>query len=431
MKKNFLADLVRLVAHSKLLQKVVLQQYQILLEQTEAMRGSKLSCEDQESNSTLSINCRSAFFKTLYEDVWAEIMEEEIWNENSPLSIQANDALPNSRSPYGYRFTYRANRPTLSIHIIESQIVRLIYSWYLEFGMTLRDITEALSELNLPTPYNIHHKGKENTQENWGQWNTGAVHRILTSSTYYGDWIYHDSYLNKRTLIHVPPIIEQEQYDLVRARLLENLNTKGVIVERYPYPNRIQCDHCGSKTRSVKKAKFYYCRCITKNCSTRGFLLEQINAIVLEWLFQRCASSENDVHDLMLAYQEQCTREIEEVNCSIQILDSYSREYKQQLKHLSQFIVNDDMIVAAQQRYESELQYALSAWQEKRKQLVKKKQELKSISHNFTLKFINNDFPTQKRVMKAINMQIWIKGRNKERSLKIKCSFGEAMLPYI
>jgi site-specific DNA recombinase len=190
-----------------------------------------------------------------------------------------------SEAPYGYKFIVKNGKKGdadfhqgyYEIYELEAQIVRNIFKWVDEEGLTLRAIVRRLQELGIAP-----RKSKR------GVWSTSTLSTLLRNRTYIGEGHYGASYatipLNptkketykkiKKTsrrmkpksewiIIPTPKIIEEDLFNRVGEKLKSNFllssrNTKN----EYLLAGRIWCN-CGNRRagEGPQRGKHLYYRC--------------------------------------------------------------------------------------------------------------------------------------------------------------------------
>ncbi|MFA5272338.1 MAG: recombinase family protein [Candidatus Omnitrophota bacterium] len=184
-----------------------------------------------------------------------------------------------SEGPYGYKFILKTaeKQGYLEANEVEAKIVRLIFGWVAEEGLTMRVIVRRLQEMSIKP-----RKSKR------GVWNTSTLSTLLRNRTYIGEGHYGASYAVvpenplkkgiykkiKKTSrrmkpeeewikIPTPAIIEKELFDRVQQRLKDNFaqcirNKKN----EYLLSGKIYCT-CGRKRtgEGPMHGKHLYYRC--------------------------------------------------------------------------------------------------------------------------------------------------------------------------
>ena len=91
-------------------------------------------------------------------------------------ALRAGRLLPWSTPPLGYRVDPRAPRDPAGVRVDEAgaAIVRQVYAWYVEEGLTLYGIAQRLSDQRVPTPTGLT------------LWSPATVRKILTIAAYQG-----------------------------------------------------------------------------------------------------------------------------------------------------------------------------------------------------------------------------------------------------
>jgi site-specific DNA recombinase len=184
--------------------------------------------------------------------------------------------IPFWKTSYGYRRVVPAGGGPSRIEIFESeaQVVREIFSAYVERGLSVRQIAFELRDRGIPSP-----TGKP-------QWGTSTIDRLLRNEAYIGTVYYNrheriDGGSRGRKTRHrerpreewipipVPAIIDRDTFDRVSHISHENfrLNPRGAAPDAWLLRGLIQCGHChvscnchSSYGRKGTLSRYYYCR---------------------------------------------------------------------------------------------------------------------------------------------------------------------------
>jgi site-specific DNA recombinase len=194
---------------------------------------------------------------------------------------KAGSLLPWTIPPYGYQVDpdCPCDPAKVSINPVEAAVVCEIYALYLEQNATLYQLIRHLHHLGIPSP-----SGKT-------YWNCSTLRQILTNPTYTGQVFAfrtqsvkaikrhsalrpvgkHDK-ISKRTpqeswmlVAHVPAIVTQEQFDLVKTRLSQNRRfaRRNNTAHSYLLRCLVSCQYCHNSCigREVSPGYCYYiCR---------------------------------------------------------------------------------------------------------------------------------------------------------------------------
>jgi hypothetical protein len=421
-------NIIRLMAHQSDLQELIMDEISHLVDDWRQHTELVLSSDKRNLVGNLSARQASAFTTQLYDNIWAAILEEENWNEDSILAQYAWAALPNANSPYGYRIIYRNQKPTLVPDSIESEVVKLIYTWYTEMHYSLRDVAEALTALHLPTPYDIHLKRKASAT--WGIWDMTVIHRIISSPTYAGQWSYYDGYLQKSVTVEVPALISSDIYEKAQACLLANVdNPQHALKYEYLLAFRTTCGVCGShvQLRANRSAGmvYQYYRCPTPKCLTRGFRADEIDPIVWSWIHDQL-ESEVATNTLLETFQIRKESLMSDTNARLQIVDKYLNEYRRQLANLSKPALPGSFLEEALSAYQNRLSLAVQSLGEARCSLESKLQELNLAE--LSLPITDDDFAAKRLVIDLLDTHIIIRGRNDNRQVQVVNQLGKKQI---
>jgi site-specific DNA recombinase len=90
--------------------------------------------------------------------------------------LQSGQLLPWARAPYGFRLDPQHPRDPTGVRVDEEEavVVRQIFTWYVEEGLSLRAVGRRLMSSHIPSPSGQEH------------WNTSSVRKLLTNHAYRG-----------------------------------------------------------------------------------------------------------------------------------------------------------------------------------------------------------------------------------------------------
>jgi site-specific DNA recombinase len=223
-----------------------------------------------------------------------------------------------SQPTYGYNFIKRTpeRQGYLEINESEAEIVKKIFSWVAEEGLTLRSVVRRLQELSIPP-----RKSKR------GVWNTSTLSTMLRSKVYIGEGhfgasiaIVPENPLKSETYkkvkktsrrmkseeewikIKTPSIIDVDIFERANKKLKSNFemcvrNRRN----EYLLANKIWCT-CGNRRagEGAMKGKHLYYRCsdrvknfpLSRQCYERGINAKIVDALLWQKLFKLMSSPE-------------------------------------------------------------------------------------------------------------------------------------------
>jgi len=235
-----------------------------------------------------------------------------------------NGHILTTEAPYGYTYILnkgkRGNSDYVAGHYeineTEAQIVKSIFSWIADDGMTLRGVVRRLQDL-----------GVRPRKSKRGVWSTSTLSTLLRNKTYIGEAHYGASYavvpINplknegykkiKKTSrrmkpedewikIETPSIIDEDLFNRVHKRLRDNFessvrNTKN----EYLVAHKIWCP-CGCRRagEGPQKGKHLYYRCtsrvknfpLTSDCKEGGLNARIVDSLVWNKLSHLMSSQE-------------------------------------------------------------------------------------------------------------------------------------------
>jgi site-specific DNA recombinase len=221
--------------------------------------------------------------------------------------LQAGSLLPWTRAPYGYRTDPDRPRDPQGVRVEagEAAVIADVYATYLEGNQSLCGLTTNLTRRGIPTP-----SGRV-------RWNQSTVYDLLTNPAYTGtvyagrtrcvdaqvrqsalrpvgykrasrmtppaDWIF---------VARVPPIVSQDQFDAVQAKLAHHRRFARRHNTTHPYlvRNLVSCGVCRLACGGCAKGpyRYYICRgkgsetqsCRDERCPARFIPAPQLDEVV-------------------------------------------------------------------------------------------------------------------------------------------------------
>jgi len=164
-------------------------------------------------------------------------------------------------TPYGYDYNKETHK--LEINKEEAKIVRKMYKWIAEEGLTSHSVQKRLNDLGISTKYG--NLGKKKQVNGARFWKKRTVGRILTNEIYSGTFIYRKyKYLGRVRgednlrpkdewiKIKTPRIVSKKIFDLVQNQINKNKrhsprNSKY----EYLFAHMIKCGYCGGRFGSM------------------------------------------------------------------------------------------------------------------------------------------------------------------------------------
>jgi len=199
-----------------------------------------------------------------------------------------NGQVLGGRAPYGYKFVHKTDktRAHWEINPQEAEIVRRIYTLYLQEGLRGESIAYRFNEEGIPT------------RSGYNKWWPSVIFDILKSPTYTGTaYMFRSIHVEpKQTIkrrdyrkrnysiesrpqedwipLSVPKIIDQQVWDAVQQQIKMNINGSKRNNSRNDYLLRglVTCGLCGSTASgSVSNQRSYY-RCNASRSRKNTFI---------------------------------------------------------------------------------------------------------------------------------------------------------------
>lgn len=202
---------------------------------------------------------------------------------------------------YGYHLNPETKR--LEIDEAEAAIVRLIFEWCSEEGLSCVAIAERLNGLGIPTRYTKleaarRERGKRSPTRTAGIWRAGRIRNMLRNPAYAGQWEWGKRSTKRRPADRIagacPPIVSVETLAIAGRALANNRWAPGTPATRqYLLRGKIRCGDCGlmylgtvSRVAAGEK-RYYRCNGATAwrklgrpKCSGKSLSADQIEDVV-------------------------------------------------------------------------------------------------------------------------------------------------------
>ncbi len=219
------------------------------------------------------------------------------------------------RPMFGYKYDYTRGKHELDE--AEVKVVKMIYDWYTEDKLNIRQIQAKLFELKIPTKYDA----LKNTEKNrkmkglkkypLGWWSEVTIRNVLANEAYTGKW----SCCKRKTLkldvanprtgkpkvrqitrdkeewhpIEIPRIVSDEQYKKALLQARKNLMfAKRCTKQTYLLQGLLRCAKDGLRYRGHQEKSgviYYYCKSRATNtpqpnCNSPYLRADEIEPIV-------------------------------------------------------------------------------------------------------------------------------------------------------
>jgi len=182
-------------------------------------------------------------------------------------------------APYGYAKDPE-DKNSLVIDEEAAQIVKDIFSWFVNEGYSKTGIAKKLNAIGVPNPA-AYKKSKgmkyqsPQSGKNDGLWSSSTIKSILSNKTYIGYMVqgrYRIKSYKVHTQINVPedewyvvpnthePIIDSETFDKAQGLQQRDMRTAPEKREVYLFSGFLRCADCKkAMTRKASKNHVYYC----------------------------------------------------------------------------------------------------------------------------------------------------------------------------
>lgn len=207
-----------------------------------------------------------------------------------------------SEAPYGYKYVPNIGKKGTPDYVVghfeinkqEEEVIKKIFGWVANDGLTLRGVVRKLNELGIKPRWSSR-----------GVWNTSTLSNLLRNKTFIGEALWNTTYAvvpenplkeekyrkikktskkmrpkNEWMSVSVPRIIEDDLFERAGQKLKDNFAVMGRNKKNdYLVAGRIWCS-CGRRRagEGPQKGKHLYYRCtdrvysfpLPRNCHAKG-----------------------------------------------------------------------------------------------------------------------------------------------------------------
>jgi site-specific DNA recombinase len=374
--------------------------------------------------------------------------------------VKDGHVMVHGRPPYGYRLTEVDGKRTLVVHEPEAQIVYLIFQWYTtgdgENGpLSMRAITSRLTEMKVPTWYDIHGKGRK--KRGYGEWSRRAISRILSNETYAGVWYYgqRNDCAHKKTprehwiAVAVPEIVDRKTWEAVQKRKAVNKaiakrNTK----QEYLVGRRVRCGLCGSNMygRATivggKLYKYYYCIGYVAKCDMPSFHVDQVDVAVWGWV-KSFLTDPAALAEGLRAEQEKREQDNAPLRQRVAVIDDLLADNRRQLERLLDLYLAGDfpkeMLTERKGRLEKTIGALEREWVGLAAQLEAQTftdAQIQSVTEfaekvRGGLGIAERDFEKRRRLIELLDVWVTLTVEDGEKVVYARCMLGDDTLPIV
>lgn len=350
------------------------------------------------------------------------------------------------RSPYGYQYISEDHKGHYVIDREEAQVVKVMFNWLVEEGMSTREIAWRLTMMEVPR------------KQGGRKWDTSTVHRILRNPTYTGVTHYnkhrsaippkHRTNREGKTkvtsvikrpreewiAIPVPQIISKELFEAAGRQLRANSrNCQRNAKLRYLLRGRIKCGLCG---RSFWGTPFHgepYYRCSGKDrnvyitpdrrCTAGSVRASKIEKVVWEEI-ERFLEDPKLIIQELKARQKRAMEEGQRKGSELEIVESAVRKAEQEEDRLIELFKNDVIDMARVKSEIEKVRHKKEELEARRKEihLRRETQELREFDLGAAEEYLalvrknlkRLTFNKKRRILELLEIEVIVTGKRVE-----------------
>lgn len=388
--------------------------------------------------------------------------------------LQAGTLLPWTRPPYGYRTNPDRPRDPTGVRVEETEVPVIVemFSSYLQEGYSLCGLGQHLMDLGIPSPSGAT------------RWNQASVRGILTNPVYAGT-VYagrsrsHPAHQRHSPLLpvsqsrsghsvtpreewiavaHVPPLVSQEDFERVQAKLAHNhqFASRNNTEHQYLLRGLISCGLCrlGCTGRTCDNYRYYFCRgkngvvqsCRDEKCSSRMIPAKQVDELVWQdlcavlthpevieaallraqggaWLPQELQARRENLRKAQLSVNQQVERLTEAYLAGIITLEELKRR-RQDLAQRQEAVASQVRQLEASAAQQLELAQVMSTIQEFCQRVQNGLEQVTFEQKRLLVELlIDRVIVTNEEVEIRYVMETWIKYHKESNHCPLLCAF--------
>ncbi len=431
---------------------------QLIVEETLKRYGVQIEYVLGEYPDTPEGNLQKNIKATIAEYEREKIRERMI--RGKELKLRAGSVMTQGKAPYGYKVVEKDKRWELEIYPPEVEIVKMIFTWYIEgndngevYGC--QKIAIRLTELGIPTYADIHPKsGGVPKLHGFAFWNSASVHCILTNETYAGIWRYGKQTIkgdkwvtipkDKLIEVTVPAIISREMWNAVQERMEYNRDhAKRNLKYSYLLRRRVYCGSCGSKMHIQTTRGLYYYHCQAKmaryarDCQNNShYSGKALESIVWEWVIAMLTDPQQLQQGLQ-DYQTERDKANAPIHERLKVVEGLLDDNRAQLGRLLDVYLSGEFPKEMLTERKSRLEGTITALENERAALAlhfeaqtltpQQIQSIQEFAARITLgaRQADTDFETRRKIIEALGVEVTLTREEGQKIAYVRSILGE------
>jgi DNA invertase Pin-like site-specific DNA recombinase len=233
--------------------------------------------------------------KNLVNEMYAKDIAQKV--RTSKQTHWDNGSYMGGVAPYGYNLDWNGNKKTLIINPEAAEIVRQVYSMYLD-EKNIKQIIQVLFEKKVHTPTSMRSSGHVYQQEGetLRAWNRGAIKTLLTSPVYIG-WLVQATTSGKKYQFRALHDIDSEDYSM-RANTHEAIISEEdfyKVAEKFE-KTAVYCNKNGFQKKVPMEEDIYqdvlFCGDCGKQMTRTSHIKELGSGDRIRWYGYRCSNTD-------------------------------------------------------------------------------------------------------------------------------------------
>jgi site-specific DNA recombinase len=263
--------------------------------------------------------------------------------------VRDGHVMVHGQPPFGYERETVNGKVSLVIADKEAEVVRLIFSLYVNEDLTLSGVTNYLDAHTIPSCTDLRGHTQSRKTRGYGEWSIATVSKIVSNETYTGIWTYAN---NPDLAVEVPALIDPMLWERAQRKKAQNWDeNKRRLKYQYLMRRRLWCGDCNSKMvgRSKKSGgklyKYYICQAksrFARECSMSiHFRVDQVDGVIWGWTRDLWADPEH-LKERVKEQKQKWARKIKPMFERAKIVEELRLDHERQLDRLLDLYLSGD-----------------------------------------------------------------------------------------
>ncbi len=355
---------------------------------------------------------------------------------------RSGGVITHGKPPFGYQ---SGENHKLEINEDAAEVVRMIFRWCADEGLSTLKIRDRLIEMGVPTPADNPLYGSPMKRRKYGEWSKGSVHRILTNRIYVGEFVYGEDEIK----VEVPAIVDEATYNKVAEVRKANRWKAKHMKNEYLMAGHLKCGKCDAHVKATSTRwkdriyKYYRCAAATdpsgyiNPCNMPRFRVDDVDTAVWEWLKQFLRPKDFE----MALYGAESAAEVRRnpIQRELETVESLLESEHAKLERLVKIAINSTQLTAELfVKEQANIEKTIESLERKKEELTDRlssfgiltesqKDMMRQIVSDLS-KDLDDEpsFEKKREIVERFQVKGWMNLEDGQKSIDVECSIGQA-----